>query len=84
MTAPHGFPGLPAVISEQIYLAAGITDQDEEAEIDDPDEEAAVGDPREIATIGDPGKSRVSDFGISLVIHRSGEMRWKNSRFFFR
>jgi hypothetical protein len=50
--------GLPAlVVVDRIYLAAGVTDKDEEATIGDPDEQAQIGDPGEQSTVGDPGEA---------------------------
>lgn len=56
VTAPHESLGLLVMMQEKIYLAADITDKDEEANIGDPGEEATVGDPGQKATIGDPGE----------------------------
>lgn len=48
---------LPAlVVVDRIYLAAGVTDKDEEATIGDPGEKAGISDPDEESTIGDPGE----------------------------
>jgi hypothetical protein len=49
--------GLPVLAVERIYLAAGVTDKDEEATIGDPDEQAQIGDPGEQSTVGDPGEA---------------------------
>ena len=54
-TAPE-YPGVSAVAVDRIYLAAGYTDNAEEATIGDPGEQATIGDPGEQATIGDPGE----------------------------
>ena len=71
---PHETPGLSGVIPAKIYLAADITDKDEEANIDDPGEEATVGDPGESATIGDPGeKATVGDPGEEATVGDPGE-----------
>jgi hypothetical protein len=51
---PRGFP---AVVGDRVYLAAGVTDKDEEASIGDPDVQAQIGDPGEQSTVGDPGEA---------------------------
>lgn len=69
LAAPHETPGLPAAIHEKIYLAADITDKDEEANIGDPGEESTIGDPEEQATSGDPGeKATVGDPGEQATV----------------
>jgi hypothetical protein len=50
-------PGGSAAAAERVYLAAGVTDKDEEATIGDPDEQAQIGDPGEQSTVGDPGEA---------------------------
>lgn len=49
--------GFPAVVADRVYLAAGVTDKDEEATIGDPDEQAQIGDPGEQSTVRDPGEA---------------------------
>jgi hypothetical protein len=49
--------GFPKVVVDRIYLAAGVTDKDEEATIGDPDEQAQIGDPGEQSTAGDPDEA---------------------------
>lgn len=74
VTAPHESPAPSGAIHGKIYLAADITDKDEEANIDDPGEEATVGDPGESATIGDPGeKATVGDPGEEATVGDPGE-----------
>jgi hypothetical protein len=74
VTAPHESPGLSGVTHERIYLAADITDNDEEANIDDPGEEATVGDPGQSATVGDPGeRTRIGDPGQQATVGDPGE-----------
>ena len=54
--ASHKLPGLSIGTPEKIYLAADITDNDEEANISDPGEQSSIGDPGEQATVGDSGE----------------------------
>jgi hypothetical protein len=67
-------PGPSAAAAERIYLAAGTTDNDEQATIGDPDEQATIGDPGEQATVGDPGEqATVGDPAEQAVIGDPGE-----------
>jgi hypothetical protein len=66
--------GLSAVAVDRIYLAAGVTDKDEEATIGDPDEQAQTGDPGEQATVGNPGeRATISDPGEQATVGDPGE-----------